>query len=83
MDNIYLICKIIDNDSKLLYNFLCVNKDFSKNILNNITILSLLNNTKIQDKHLKLIGRYCVGTCGGQNLKILNLNSNKNITNTG
>ena len=47
MNNIYLICKIINNDSTLLYNFLCVNKNFNKNILNNITILNLLNNTKI------------------------------------
>ena len=39
MNNIYSICKIIDNDSTLLYNFLCVNKDFSKNILNNITFI--------------------------------------------
>ena len=26
MNNIYIICKIIDNDSRLLFNFLCVNK---------------------------------------------------------
>ena len=43
MNDLYLIIKIIEYDSTLLYYFLCVNSDLNKNILNNITILHLLN----------------------------------------
>jgi hypothetical protein len=69
MNNINLISKIIDYNSTLLYNFLCVNKDFNKNILNNITSLHLLKYNKINLK-LNLI----------ENLKILILDNINNIT---
>ena len=81
MNDLYLIAKIIEYDSTLLYNFLCVNSDLNKNILNNITILNLFKNTKIQDIHLKLIGCYNINRIA--NLKILNLINNNNITDEG
>ena len=73
MEDIYLICKIIEFDSILLYNFLCINKNLYNNILKNIIILNLIKNTKIHNKELKYI----------PNIKILNLNKNENITNEG
>ena len=42
--NIYLICKIIEYDSKLLYNFICSNKNLNLNIFKYINILSLEDN---------------------------------------
>ena len=73
MDNIHLIAQIVDFDSTILYNMLCVSKYIKNELLNNITVLSLKNNTKIEDCHLKLI----------KELRILNLNSNINITDEG
>ena len=68
MNNI--IYQIIDFDSELLYNFLCINKYLYNNVLKNITILNLLKNTKILNKELLYF----------HNIRILNLNKNNNIT---
>ena len=71
MNNIYIISKIIDYNSELLYNFLCINKYFNKNILNNITSLYILKiNNNILDSVLKYI----------PNIRKLNLYFNENIT---
>ena len=73
MEIIFLICKIIEFNSILLYNFLCANKNLNNNIFKNITILNLLKNTKIKNKNLKKF----------YNIRILNLKYNNNITDDG
>ncbi len=60
MNNIQLIAKIVDYDSAILYNFLCVDKNINNELLDNITVLCLLNNTKIEDDNLKLFERLVI-----------------------
>ena len=55
MDNLDIIAKILDYDSTILYNFLCVNKYTSIELLNNITFLCLPNNNELIDDNLKNI----------------------------
>ena len=71
--DINLIANIIDFDSTILYNFLCVNKYTSIELLNNITFLCLPNNNELIDDNLKLLKR----------LKVLILDNNDNISNNG
>lgn len=86
--NINLIAYIIDFDSTIsfrnsrtcftsctiLYNYLCVSKYYLNNeLLKNLSILNLPNNTKIKNNHLKFLN----------NLKILILPKNINISDEG
>ena len=49
--DINLISKIIDFNSSILYDFLCVNKYISNELLKNITFLCLPNNNKLVDEN--------------------------------
>ena len=71
--DINLIAKIVDFDLTILYNMLCVSKYIKNELLKNITVLSLPNNTKIEDCHLKYI----------PNIHTLDLSKNQNITDEG
>ena len=73
MNNIHLIAKIVDYNPIILYNMLCASKYINNELLENITVLYLENNTKVKDCHLNLIKK----------LKILDLKINKNITDKG
>ena len=80
MEIIYLICKIIEFDSTLLYIFLCANKYLNNNILKNIIILNLFKNTKIQNIELnKFHNIIDDGLKYISNIHTLNLYNNTNI----
>jgi len=50
--DINLIGNIIDFDSSILYDFLCINKYINNELLKNITFLCLPNNNKLIDENL-------------------------------
>jgi hypothetical protein len=69
--HIHLIAKIVDYNSTILYNILCTCKTINEELLKEITIISLVKNTKMKDIHLGYLPR----------LHTLKLWCNENITN--